>query len=447
MLFGNGFIIAFLYLFLRANAARMAIKPPETPWQAQQHGFRFFGPNDLEILNISSPISLNSQGSESALSSDEKKRPLDAWESQAAWERSPEGSQYSAKQARSIPKSSSSSKRTPELLQLNFTPSISSNGSVSSRRPLPAEQFQVPEVLAAARASSPTQLDGAVRSAPAYSLFPSGEINTPRLPPAIHSPFGSGAQGKFLIPSTSNSYDRQSAADIAQGLQAPSAPFAQSAAHRRAGSADSSATVNICLRLSSFPSSIIAPRTSKRLYDPQSKAVTDPSPLRHESTTSLIPLNLDARPLPQSPPILSTTPPTEEEDAIFDDASNYDEDAGGVNPFRSPPPQAPAPGFVFLRDESSPTPTRNPPQRRQVQPTSPGRPVVTRSNSKLQKYESQYCQNPFASQDDSSVEMLSASVYSPSGSSPVETLLSSKAYSPPWRNGSTASKGGEKGWI
>ena len=54
----SGLVNAFLYMILRANAARMAIKPIQTPWQSKRN-FRLFGPSDLECCeNISSPLGL-----------------------------------------------------------------------------------------------------------------------------------------------------------------------------------------------------------------------------------------------------------------------------------------------------------------------------------------------------------------------------------------------------
>jgi hypothetical protein len=56
-LFSSGFFIAILHIFLRANAARTAIKARETPWHAKRR-WRFFGPSELEIINISPPLNL-----------------------------------------------------------------------------------------------------------------------------------------------------------------------------------------------------------------------------------------------------------------------------------------------------------------------------------------------------------------------------------------------------
>lgn len=57
VLYVFGTVIAFLHLFLRANAARTAIKPPEAPWHRRRR-FRLFGPNELEIITISPPLHL-----------------------------------------------------------------------------------------------------------------------------------------------------------------------------------------------------------------------------------------------------------------------------------------------------------------------------------------------------------------------------------------------------
>jgi hypothetical protein len=57
VLYVFGTAIAFLHLFLRANAARTAIKPPEAPWHKRRR-FRLFGPSELEIITISPPLHL-----------------------------------------------------------------------------------------------------------------------------------------------------------------------------------------------------------------------------------------------------------------------------------------------------------------------------------------------------------------------------------------------------
>jgi hypothetical protein len=57
VLYVFGTVIAFLHLFLRANAARTAIKPSEAPWHKRRK-FRLFGPNELEIMTISPPLHL-----------------------------------------------------------------------------------------------------------------------------------------------------------------------------------------------------------------------------------------------------------------------------------------------------------------------------------------------------------------------------------------------------
>jgi len=57
ILFTSGSFLALLHLILRANASLTAIKAKSTPWHKQRQ-FRFFGPSDLELITISAPIDL-----------------------------------------------------------------------------------------------------------------------------------------------------------------------------------------------------------------------------------------------------------------------------------------------------------------------------------------------------------------------------------------------------
>jgi len=57
ILFASGSFLALLHLILRANASLTAIKAKSTPWHKKRQ-FRLFGPSDLESITISAPINL-----------------------------------------------------------------------------------------------------------------------------------------------------------------------------------------------------------------------------------------------------------------------------------------------------------------------------------------------------------------------------------------------------
>ncbi|KAI9685570.1 MAG: hypothetical protein M1822_004428 [Bathelium mastoideum] len=254
----TGLVNGFLHLVLRANAARMAIKPIQTPWQSKR-SFRLFGPNDLEAcLNISSPLGLIDP-KDSDLEAAYKEKDLDL--------------DYDASPRPEL------SRLDSDELQKALTEDINNGWPV-----IRAQQSVPP--------TPPPKGPAHLRNG-SYSLFPTA---------------ASAADGRPI--STPSE-------DETPNSLLPPRPFF-SRRHKRESSAGSSATVQIGLRLSLAPSSAAVPRLqsfaraltsprsprsphspkspgSPRSLTPRSPASPgNPSPLSREvsqdSTSTLAPL-------------------------------------------------------------------------------------------------------------------------------------------------------------
>jgi hypothetical protein len=267
-LFASGTVIAVIHIFLRANAARLAIKPRETPWQARRR-FRLFGPSELEIMNISPPLNLINPN----YGSDEKIADL-----------------YARQQR---PALKVQSPQTP-LPNFSFPAKSFDNGS-KSPWPLPQQRLPSPKE---ARGPSSLPRMGADhnRRQPSYTLWPGADDI--KLPLAVYSPPGPSnaplplrsvlqldtggtlTSQKYQPPSASTKANSSPGSPPAPGrLVPPALPWAPS--HRRGSSASSSATVQIGIRFSTAPSALgaanrrsslqippLAPRKDSIKFDP-----------------------------------------------------------------------------------------------------------------------------------------------------------------------------------
>ncbi|KAH7058917.1 hypothetical protein B0J12DRAFT_737534 [Macrophomina phaseolina] len=250
-LFSSGIFIAFLHLFLRVNVNRMIIKPVGVPWKQNKKAIRFrlFGPSDLE-MSISGPLGLKDR----------------SYAMQDYYSNRPEksGLEY----AYSPPETS----RRPSDPEDTYTPQLptllanrrsrQSNGSKLSAWPLPLEPLKRTE-------SKHTRKPSGDRRTPTYSLFPNQlpADDVPQLPATVYNPNQSLSARESRKPS----FDvgkRATAASLApsvtdvseayRGLLPPMPLFAQRHSHRRDSSLDSSATVQIGLRLSVAPAAMMA---------------------------------------------------------------------------------------------------------------------------------------------------------------------------------------------
>ncbi|KAL9097908.1 MAG: hypothetical protein Q9165_000234 [Trypethelium subeluteriae] len=252
----TGLVNGFLHLILRANAARMAIKPIQTPWQSKR-SFRLFGPNDLETcMNISGPLALINPKDEDLESAyGEKGFDLDA-----------------------------DATIRPELAQLESDDLHEAlTNEINKSWPLIRSQQSVPP-------TPPPKVSSHQRNG-SYSLFPTA---------------ASADAGARPISTPSENEEPSSLL--------PPRPFF-SRRHKRESSAGSSATVQIGLRLSlasssaafprihSFTNALTSPKSPRSPKSPKSpRSLTprspmspaNPSPLKrevsHESTSTIAPL-------------------------------------------------------------------------------------------------------------------------------------------------------------
>jgi hypothetical protein len=264
VLFISGSAIAFVHFFLRANAARTAIKPSTAPWHERRR-FRFFGPSDLELMNISAPIM------DKRYKPDEKVAEI--WARQQAEKEGTRSGQAT-------------------LLAFDY-PSKSQQPTKKASWPLDEPPQTPPKgprspITPKVTASPANPQSGHTRNQHSYSLFPGAD--EPRLPATVYTP----NLNPFVSPRKA-SMNRQpnavntskalpgllmspSVTDIREAaLQPPVAPWI--AGHRRGSSADSSATVQIGIRFSAAPAALAASafRSTSTLvpHRPSLRAVID----------------------------------------------------------------------------------------------------------------------------------------------------------------------------
>lgn len=240
VLFISGAAIAFVHMFLRANAARTAIKPKTTPWH-ERRKFRLCGPSDLELMNISSPII------SSSYRPDEK--VADIWTRQQAEKEEAKTNQVT------LPSSTYSSK--PKHAKKTSWPLP--EGPLAP----PKDSVRSPSSPKSSKPSKP--LPGHKRNQQSYSLFPGSDDI--KLPATVYTPSAQPYSPKLKSPtnmassaSTKNLTKKltsPSVTDISEAtLQPPTNPWMPS--HRRGSSTDSSATVQIGIRFSAAPAALAA---------------------------------------------------------------------------------------------------------------------------------------------------------------------------------------------
>lgn len=272
-IFLSGAFVAILHLFLRANAARMAIKPTDTPWH-RRRCFRFFGPNDLEVINISPPLNLVHPN-------------------------------YRADEKRAEPKTQNSFNRllhkslpqTPVTL-LTYPPKsadllLKDKNWPPSREQTPITPYYKPDITSPARKSSTASHN----RRPSYTLFPGTE--EVQLPTTVYSPPGltrqkstkrvvsdiqesippSPAHITPIIPTILTPDTDKIEPIRTSSLLPPPLPWIQ----RRPTISQSSATIPIAMRFSTVPSGVFQSRGPSldipRLTVPSAAGSRNPSVL------------------------------------------------------------------------------------------------------------------------------------------------------------------------
>ncbi|KAE9988111.1 hypothetical protein EG328_000581 [Venturia inaequalis] len=257
VLFIAGAVVAFTQLFLRANAARTAIRPNNTPW-LERRELRLFGPSDLELMRISSPIM------DPNYRSDEK--------DSANWmffnDISKNGAPVDSDLIIPVLPLKASTKVSPRLLKEPIPP--------------PKDQPTKSPMASKATTGTPRKISNHQRK-PSYSLFPGPDDLT--LPASVYTPgLMSKASVSALAPTFTNPFLGTSpTTKDDQALPAPRKPWKPS--HRRGSSDESTATVQIGIRFSTAPSALAASRLSSPtlptrlgLLDSVSSVDTSPSP-------------------------------------------------------------------------------------------------------------------------------------------------------------------------
>ncbi|GME44905.1 hypothetical protein GTA08_BOTSDO07859 [Neofusicoccum parvum] len=269
----------------------MVIKPVGVPWKQNKRAIRFrlFGPSDLE-MTISGPLGIKDRA---YAMQDYYYRP----------EKSGLEFAYNTPEESTRP-SDPENTYTPQLPTLLANrQSRQSNGSKLAAWPLPLEPLKRAESKHARKPSGD-------RRTPTYSLFPNQlpADDVPRLPATVYNPnqssntrkpsFDTGKRGTAasFAPSVTD------VSEAYQGLLPPMPLFAQRPFHRRDSSVDSSATVQIGLRLSVAPAAMMAGShaTLTRPFAP-------PSPVREPTDSSGESIGLPIQ-APAPAPLFSTKP-------------------------------------------------------------------------------------------------------------------------------------------
>lgn len=229
VLFISGAVIAFTHFFLRANAVRTAIRPCSMPWMKRRR-FRLFGPSDLELMPISSPMTMMKPGYD-----EEEKLHIAPW---------------------TVPKAgvlTSPTASTPGSFAFPIKPE---NAATKSQWPFPEASPKTPSKSPRIldMKISPAPITPSHRNKPSYSLFPGAEEI--QLPPTIYSPESPPKSSKDTISKVIKSSTALGAIGLTKqsldtNLLQPRIPWGPG--HRRGSSADSSATVQIGIRFSAAP--------------------------------------------------------------------------------------------------------------------------------------------------------------------------------------------------
>ncbi|KAK7730153.1 hypothetical protein SLS57_001814 [Botryosphaeria dothidea] len=321
VLFSSGIFIAFLHLFLRVNVNRMVIKPVGVPWKQNKKAvrFRLFGPSDLE-MSISGPLGVK----------DRAYAMQDYYNNRS--EKSGLEYAYNPPEITRRP-SDPEDTYTPQLPTLLANrQSRQSNGSKLSSWPLPLEPLK-------RSGSKHSRKPSGDRRTPTYSLFPNQlpADDVPRLPATVYNPNQSANTRESRKPSfdigrrgTATSF-APSVTDVSEayrGLLPPMPLFAQRQSHRRDSSLDSSATVQIGLRLSVAPAAMMAGGRNT-----MSRALAPPGPMREPTDSSGESLGLPLQ-APAPPPLFSTKP-----------FGHKRQQSSGTSGPSGPPPSVPPPSM------------------------------------------------------------------------------------------------------
>lgn len=235
--FGSGILIGFVHMFLRTNSGLLVIKPVETPWQSRRK-VRLFGPSDLP-LNISAPLNLIENPS---LADFIPEKDLQA-----------QFDQYHNK----VGKDTEAGIYSPYYKATIETQQTEWPSPRTPRWPLPAERFSA--------IGSPRQpQSGRKPSKTSYSLFPRREGDGPQaaLP-------ASGLGLSTMSPRQGANKTMNSPQSAGKGLIGLAPPKPAFSRHRSQLSTESSATVQIGLRLSMAPAAIgAASNTPSRILSP-----------------------------------------------------------------------------------------------------------------------------------------------------------------------------------
>jgi hypothetical protein len=211
------------HFFLRANAARTAIKPNKTPW-VKKRRFRFFGPSDLELINISPPIlqtkEYEPEDKDKISSLTDSRVEVGTLSSPIA--SSPESNILSP----SKPRAAVFRSNWPLLDDMERPP--------TPAKPMISQKDATKKLMHKKQSS--------------YSLFPGGDDM--QLPPSVYSP------EKKDISSLADSSAVAATALTVPSLLPPLAPFSANI------SRDSTATLQIGMRFSSAPAAAAAARPS-----------------------------------------------------------------------------------------------------------------------------------------------------------------------------------------
>ena len=227
ILFTTGSFLALLHLILRANASLIAIKAKSTPWHKKRN-FRLFGPSDLELITISAPMNLIHD----SYSSDDKLEDL-----------------YSTKIM------------SPLQPLPNFSWNTQSQEVSTARWPLPLPSPSVP--TRSLQTPAPSTIDSSQRQSESGSLVLPALVTNDiiQLPATTYSPPPSTPSSRRRAQTDAEAnaplaiqppFSATGVSDTpfhANDLLPPSNPWTDSF-HRRGSSADSSATVQIGIRLS-----------------------------------------------------------------------------------------------------------------------------------------------------------------------------------------------------
>lgn len=236
ILFTSGSFLALLHLILRANASLTAIKAKSTPWHKKRR-FRLFGPSDLELITISAPIDLIYE----SYQQDEK--PQEAHATKMI------SSQMSPTPP-TLPKFSFATKAVDPLIP---------QCSLSAEN-LPSQKL--PSVPHKASSFSPSSTHK--RNKSNYSIFP---VETPEdihLPAATYKPQTPSTPVRCQVrseiklrPTAPMVAATHQASHNEDNLLLPQHPGSESLLHRRS-SVDSSATVQIGIRLSNATAALVS---------------------------------------------------------------------------------------------------------------------------------------------------------------------------------------------